>query len=515
MSRKRFPMSPVVIVAAAVGALLLPSLAHADAHPVASPAFAGVARLPGPIAPPSTPSANMKLLTVTPASGPVGTKFTIVGSGLPASKPVDIVWATSTVRYVLNPLPENVEYHGRQFDKVNVVLVHGATDGRGKLELDVTAPEDFGDVHDVYAVVGGQQVAKAGFQITRQFKVSPLSGPIGTPITIKVTGLGALQYTSTAAVLYDNSYAGMISATATRGSATVHVRASGPVGVHPIEISPASAGVPYLDIEQSAVAFVGKFRTAFRVTRDNGPPKSRVELPPVVQPTEASYTTFAQSTAAGVTVNLSSHSGIILSQLKVAANGLQPNAPVALQWLTAVGTRATASGWTIQAMPLGQATTGADGSVNTAVRVPDALGGWHTLQLLQAGAVKAQIPYYVLRSFVSISPKVVKAGQPFSIHLKGIGWTELDNTTAVTYDNKYIGYACGFYSQGDINMNLVATGGPGTHLIDLYPTVYRGKAPASDTWLEHMPQLSFMQDAPGLALGYRLPAIHLAIRVVR
>lgn len=516
MSRKRLSIAfSVPVVAAAAGALLLPSPAAADTHPVTAPAIAGVTGLPGPIAPASTPAANLKLLSVTPASGPAGTKFTVAGSGLPANKPVEIVWGTSNVRYVLNPLPENVEYHGRQFDKVNVVLARTTTNDAGKLDVQLTAPVDFGDVHDVYAVAGNTQLAKAGFQITRQFTISPLKGPIGTPITIKVTGLGSSAYTSTAAVLYDNSYAGMISATTTRGSALVHIRASGPVGVHPIEVSPASAGVPYLDIEQSAVAFVGKYRTAFTVTKDAGPPAARVELPPAVQPTESAWTTFAASTPAGVTASLSSQSGIINSKVAVTARGLQPNAAVSLQWLTAVGTRATASGWTIQAMPLGQATTGADGALSSRVTVPDALGGWHMLQVVQGGAVKAQLPYYVLRSFVSVTPTVVKAGRPFSIHLKGIGWTELDNTTAVTYDNKYIGYACGFYSQGDIDMNLVATGGPGTHLIDLYPTVYRGKIPASDTWLEHMPQLSFMQDAPGLALGYRLPAIHLAITVTK
>ncbi len=515
MSRKRIRYSsPVLVVAAAAGALLLSSPAAADPHAVTPPKLPGVAGLPGPLAAASTPAPNVKLLNVTPASGPIGTKFTVTGEGLPASKSFDLVWGTANVRYVLNPLPDNVEYRGRQFDRVNVVIGHAQSDSAGKLSAELTAPEDYGDVHDLYAVSGGVQLAKAGFQITRTFSISPASGPIGTPLTIKVTGLGSLPYTSTAAVLYDNGYAGLVSATTTRGTAVATIRASGPVGTHALEIAPASAGVPYLDIEQSAVAFVGKYRTTFRVTEDTGPPRARVELPPPVQATEASRTTLTASTAAGVAADLSSESGIVLSKVQVKASGLSANTPVLLQWLTAAGTRATSSGWTIQAIPLGQATAAADGSLTATIQVPDALGGWHTIQLLQGGTVKAQLPYHVLHSFVSISPQTVKAGDVFSIHLKGIGWTELDNTMAVTYDNKYIGYACGFYSNGDINMNLVATGGPGTHLIDLYPTIYRGKVPAADTWLEHLPFLDFLQDAPGLALGYRVPAYHLAIRVV-
>ena len=84
--------------------------------------------------------------------------------------------------------------------------------------------------------------------------------------------------------------------------------------------------------------------------------------------------------------------------------------------------------------------------------------------------MRAQIPYYVKRSFVAM-PKVVKAGKPFVVELKGVGWTQLDNTVAVTYDNAYIGYACGFNSNGYVRIQL-ATGKPGTHLIDLYPLLY-------------------------------------------
>ena len=56
------------------------------------------------------------------------------------------------------------------------------------------------------------------------------------------------------------------------------------------------------------------------------------------------------------------------------------------------------------------------------------------MQIVQAGKVKAQVPYFVKRSFVSI-PKAVKAGHPFIVEIKGVGWTQMDNTVAVTYDN--------------------------------------------------------------------------------
>ena len=106
------------------------------------------------------------------------------------------------------------------------------------------------------------------------------------------------------------------------------------------------------------------------------------------------------------------------------------------------------------------------------------------------------------RSFVSI-PKTVKAGEPFIVELKGVGWTQIDNTVAVTYDNSYIGYACGFNSNGYVRIQLTATGEPGTHLIDLYPLLYTQQPAYPYSQLGMVPLLGFANDAPGLAARLR------------
>ena len=147
-------------------------------------------------------------------------------------------------------------------------------------------------------------------------------------------------------------------------------------------------------------------------------------------------------------------------------------------------------------MPLGRATAAADGSLTAPITVPDGLGGWHVVQLLQGGKVKAQVPYFVKRSFVSM-PKVVKAGKPFIVELKGVGWTQLDNTVAVTYDNGYIGYACGFNCNGDVRIQLFATGAPGTHLIDLYPLLYTQQPAYPYPQLGMVPLLELRAGRPG------------------
>lgn len=80
------------------------------------------------------------------------------------------------------------------------------------------------------------------------------------------------------------------------------------------------------------------------------------------------------------------------------------------------------------------------------------------------------------------------------MQIKRVGWTELDNTIAVTYDNSYLGYACGFNSQGDVTMHLVAYGEPGAHLIDLYPVVFKGHG--AWPWNYQIPMLTALDDHP-------------------
>ena len=53
----------------------------------------------------------------------------------------------------------------------------------------------------------------------------------------------------------------------------------------------------------------------------------------------------------------------------------------------------------------------------------------------------AQVPFFVKRSFASARDLrlTLHQGQHFTIHLKGLGWTQLDNTIAVDYDNSVHG----------------------------------------------------------------------------
>jgi hypothetical protein len=108
-----------------------------------------------------------------------------------------------------------------------------------------------------------------------------------------------------------------------------------------------------------------------------------------------------------------------------------------------------------------------------------------------------------------------KEGQEFTVAVNGVGWTQIDNTLTVDYDNSLVGYGCGFNSNGYMVVHLFATGGVGTHVIDLYPEMYTLNPSFTTTAYGMTPFLDYQSNYPGLALGYQVPAIHLTIRIVK
>jgi hypothetical protein len=152
-------------------------------------------------------------------------------------------------------------------------------------------------------------------------------------------------------------------------------------------------------------------------------------------------------------------------------------------------------------------TVGSDGRLETPLLVPEDLGGMHTLSVMSGDKVLARTFFAIETSVVSISPTSGPAGTPVTIHLKGVGWTDFDNIYVATYDNAYMGYVCGFNSQGDVIINFTAAGSPGVHLIDFYPGIYQG--PDKDQQLYRLPQLTYADDHP----GNKIPALRFAFDV--
>ena len=153
---------------------------------------------------------------------------------------------------------------------------------------------------------------------------------------------------------------------------------------------------------------------------------------------------------------------------------------------------------------------GSDGKIEFPLTIPLDLGGQHGLELRDHEKPLARAYFAIETSIVSMDPASGPAGTPITIHLHGVGWTEYDNLYAATYDNAYMGYACGFNSQGDVVITFRAAGEPGTHLIDLFPGIYQGP-PTEIQLLYRIPQLTYADDHP----GNKIPALHFKFEVTR
>ena len=531
--------------------LISPSASGADTvNPitlVAPSKLPGVPALPGPLSPSFTVAGSLGALSVNPVEGVQHTPVTVSGTGLAANAPVAIEWSTSNATWVADVEPDTVNYLGRASSSFNVTLTTVTTNASGAFSYSFKAPADFGGLHTIYAVVNGVEVAQGGFTLLRTVTVTPRRGPVGTPITITYTGMGASLYTGGASVLYDNHYTGEMMANWTRGTASIVIRAAGPVGTHFIQIGNAISYL-YLNVVQSPIPYTNGAIVAFHVIKDNGPPVSSISWPANVAATVSQVTTLTNANLdpnSKAVATLSQTQGPVNTKVNLNVTNLPTTGTQQLVWATVVGNRVNCAStcWAFSSVPLGSASV-ANGNLSAALSVPDGLGGWHVVQVMNGSTIEAQASFYVKESIVpffnssgktisqgvatandtvaglstgqaGVGTHVFKEGQEFTISIKGVGWTQFDNTLSVDYDNSYMGYGCGFNSNGYMVIHLHATGGVGTHLIDLYPMLYSLSPSFASTPYGMVPVLSYARDFPGLALGYHVPAMRFAIRVIK
>jgi hypothetical protein len=178
----------------------------------------------------------------------------------------------------------------------------------------------------------------------------------------------------------------------------------------------------------------------------------------------------------------------------VAGAGFEPDKTYPLYWSTVTGNRVSGGGWEEHERIVAKATADASGRLAFHLDTPDDLGGIHNLRVATGNGDKKGV-FWIAPSAMPLDVKRGPAGTTFTVHLKGVGWTETANIYAVNYDNNYIGYACGFNSQGDVVIFLQATGAPGWHFIDLYPAIYKGKEGRPINF--RLPQLTYAEDHPG------------------
>jgi len=455
----------------------------------------------GAAAPAAKKPSNLKTLTLThPAAAKVvvGTPIDATAEGLPPRRKLDLLWQTVKGGWVVE---DYYHFRGKKFVETTRPLGQFETGEDGRLIAHFAIPEDYGGVHEVIVSDNGAPLAQGGVEVTQTFEMHPAQGPVGTPIELRVTGLGWRTMESTWVINWDNQEAGWVSAADTHGTAVARMRASGTVGDHQLKVLTGYMGQGYLNHEQAPNAYLPRPSFTFRLTAGRMAPSAYAE-PYQKQPVPASEA----SSEDGI-VSIAPAQGPVRSRAMLSARGLPANAQVSIVWGTQEGSRVSGNGFAPKEVELKKATIGGDGHLDLPLDVPDDLGGRHSVSIRSGGNTLARTYFVVETSVVSMSPMSGPAGTPVTIHLKGVGWTDYDNIYIANYDNGYMGYACGFNSQGDVVVNFTATGAPGIHLIDFYPGIYQG--PEGMQQLYRLPQLTYADDHP----GNHIPALRFAFEV--
>src|SRR6266540_732689 len=477
-----------LVATALVAACTAPSATAPSAQP------AGTAKASQPAAaasgaPAATASQQpMEILgkfALEPTHGTWDTPVTATGTGLKASTKYDLVWTTGKVQWKLSE--DRSKYLGRDAKTIQKTLQSVTTDGNGAFRATFDVPQSFGYGHDVM-VVDEQKIIrnKSLFDVDMTTTITPTSGPVGTPITIEVKGIGYQSYQNSFQLTYDNAYTGWVSSITTDGYAKFVIPATGYVGTHIITLGHSEFGAPYMNPNQQPVVASRPFpHIAFTVTEGAA-----------VKAAAAETQGFAQIAARPVAQGIWSapYGATVGTPATLSGKALPANSEIELLWTTMVGNRSV-TGFEERTKTLTKVRTDATGSFAWAYPIPDDLGGTHTVTAKLGETVVAKTSVYILASALPLSLDAGTSGTRTTLHLKGVGWTETEQIYHVVYDNAFAGYACAFQSAGDLTIFLTASGAPGWHYIDMYPGIYQGSEVRPANY--KMPQLTALSDHPG------------------
>jgi hypothetical protein len=202
-------------------------------------------------------------------------------------------------------------------------------------------------------------------------------------------------------------------------------------------------------------------------------------------------TTPPTAATSGPRVSVTPNVATVGTTVNVTGLGFAPNTQVPVSWSTFLktGTYATnLQGYTSVSHALRNVTTSASGSFSFTMKVPSDLEGYHFISVANL-TLNSNATLYIERN-ATITPSEGPEGTQITIQLLGTGWDYTDNIATIDYDNAFVGYACGFNSQGNMTVIIPAAGSPGIHTIDIYPSIYLGPAPPSTVAVYRYPLLT-------------------------
>lgn len=444
-------------------------------------------------------------LALSASEANVGQRLTAEGRGLPSDTAVALVWQGWEGRWDVVTYSEIV---GPQYAPRTEVLASASTGNGADVSMDFTVPEAYGGRHPVQLLTDdGRLLAETSLKVEPTFELDRQSAPLGSQFTITGRGIGHSRYRRNNQVIWDNGFTGLLTGVTGRGTARARVTAAGPPGTHILEVGGGYGGISYLNPQQSP--YPRDFRYAAWAVEVTEPADGdRQWRRPVLDesPIAGFYPDLDRPQG---TLEVTPASGPIRAEATIEGDGLPADESVALEWVTMTGNRVSGSGYERTSEPLTTVETNGHGRFNTAVDVPDDLGGTHPIVAVVGDESVAIGGYVIQPSIESFGPSKGPKGTAIDIHLKGVGWTAYDNTYAFVYNNNYVGYACGFNTNGDVQVQLRASGQPGQQSIDVYPALYKKPNEDRETDMYMRPHLTYLDDHPMRTL----PAMHFTFEL--
>ena len=245
------------------------------------------------------------------------------------------------------------------------------------------------------------------------------SGPVGTPITVEVNGIGWRPLENSWTLLYDNNFTGWISAVTTAGSARFTIPATGRPGVHVIEVMHGEFTFPYRNMQQSPEADRPRFVLHFIVT-----PGASVLPPPIAEQAQQSVDRLPAPGALTVTPRFAA----VGEKVTVSAAGYTPGERYALDWTTVIGNRVGGHGWNEASRPVAEAAADASGRLGFDFAAPDDLGGAHALTVENAPDRQTG-SLWIKPTALPLDVERGPVATPFTLHLKGLAGQRLRTST--------------------------------------------------------------------------------------
>jgi hypothetical protein len=495
-------------------------------------------------------------ISVSPTTATVGSTITVTGEAFPPNTSLVLGWTSQNASWKVQAIP-TPQVTGIATTPLVYNLGSTQSDASGAFSVQIVVPSDYGGSHNIQAYVSnGTAISPvAAFFLAPSFRISPASGPAGSPINVVATGLGTGIYATSYQLYWDNSYAGYMTAVSTGGTANFTIYASGTPGPHYVSIYEGGNGPGYMNPQQAphsasyyyppyvpfyanftvtpesvvlqpgslaagaafatseavlgmssllavlvggaifvvrkdpeerkaisrailalvivvlvALGGIGVYLTAGQNGTSGSTTGPQVAFSPVATANRPQVSFAVNNATAGPRIYVTPSIASVGDNITVNGLGFAPEAQLPITWSTRQGSNLL--GYKLVDKPLRNVTAGAGGSFSFTMKVPHDLGGTH---YIAAGNLteKSNGTLFIQRT-ARLSTTHGPQGTVIQIVMQGVGWDFNTNIAAFDYDNSFVGYGCGFNSGGNVTLTIRATGAPGIHTIDVYPSVWWG-----------------------------------------